>query len=392
MAEERVRLTRPTSSGENILHPETEVAQITDFEEGVQQVASGLSITSVPMVDDYSYRPELFKVVTSGTYAYKGIIIPAGLRVMVNGRYYEAVNDTEVDIPSTITAANRKGKDLYIYAVENPDTSSTTPVFVISMDSTYPSGYTADTSRKIGGFHCLCADVGTKAYTGSSHPLYNRVAGDILPASRWDLVHRPNSSPEGMVYDEASNIWVDIYLSSLSGSGASGKLLSVYNAATTDGGSTSKFHWYKYVEYFARTKKRLPWQSEFMQFSLGSNQGTNIKGSADVTNTGGHEDTNSKRMISNIGVEDCCGFLDQWGLDRGGSSTTGTSWANAADANDDNGASGYGQHYAAPNCILLGGDWTNGACCGSRFSRWDRGPLYLHSVVGARGVSSPLNP
>ena len=41
----------------------------------------------------------------------------------------------------------------------------------------------------------------------------------------------------------------------------------------------------------------------------------NIAGSNDPGTTGGHKDTAGRRMISNYGVEDCCGVLWQWTKD-----------------------------------------------------------------------------
>ena len=378
---EKVQLVRNESGTEYVQHPETEIAQVEGFEEGVQNALNNMNSAqeTIVLTDDYSYRPSLFTVGSDKV----SVIMPKGLRVVVNGRFYQVTTDTTVPIPSTISAANRAGKDLYIYACENSDINSTTPVFVISMDSTYPSGYGTDTSRKIGGFHCLCSSVGTVA----DHPLSGYVTGNILPASRWDLIHRPQANPEGMVYDENLGIWVDIYLSSVSGT----TLQSLFGGVTADGGSTVKFHFYKFVQWLARTKKRLPYQHEFMHFALGSPEGVSIKNSADPNTTGAHTSTNDKRIISNIGCEDCCGVPNQWGLNRGGGgtgsgTTSGDSWKNAYDANDDG---AYGQHYAAPNCILLGGIWEDGARCGSRFSNWRHGPLDLDSKIGARGVSEP---
>jgi len=51
---------------------------------------------------------------------------------------------------------------------------------------------------------------------------------------------------------------------------------------------------------------------EFQAIAAGSNEETNIAGSADPVTTGGHLDTAGRRMISNIGCEDCCGVLWQW--------------------------------------------------------------------------------
>ena len=281
-------------------------------------------------------------------------------------------------------AANRKGKDFYIYSCI--PANGTEPILVLSANSTVPLRYTADTSRKIGGFHTLCADVGT--ITG--HTLSGYVAGNILPASVWDLKHRPVCSPEGMVYVDGLDIWIDIYLASYTGSYSNSpenlKLVSKYGANTADGASAEKFHWYKFSQIFSRQKKRMLHHSEFIAASIGSNQSTNIYGSADVNTTGGHIDTASRRMISNFGLEDCCGFLWQWGQDDGGTNTGG-SYANAYDANDKYVG---GQSYADSSRVLLGGFWSHAANCGSRCSVWINGPLALVSNCGSRGASEPL--
>ena len=108
-------------------------------------------------------------------------------------------------------AENRKERLLYYSCIP---ANGTEPIIVLSANSTVPLRYTADTSRKIGGFHTLCADVGTI----TEHTLRGYVAGDILPASVWDLKHRPVCSPEGMVYVDGLDIWIDIYLASYTGS------------------------------------------------------------------------------------------------------------------------------------------------------------------------------
>lgn len=175
---------------------------------------------------------------------------------------------------------------------------------------------------------------------------------------------------------------MDIYLASVSG----GKLVSAYNATCADGASSPAFHWYKFSQWLGQIGKRLLTQTEFVAASLGSNQGTNIAGSADPGTTGGKSDTAGRRMISNVGCEDCCGNLWQWGEEAGGGASS-AAWVNAYDGNDSGVA---GQHYQAPNRALLGGTWNAGACCGSRGSRWNYGPLALDSSCGARGVAEPL--
>ncbi|WP_428568701.1 MAG: hypothetical protein ACP59X_09885 [Solidesulfovibrio sp. DCME] len=149
----------------------------------------------------------------------------------------------------------RAGKDFYLYAIESASGAS----ILVSPRSTYPTGYTEATSRKIGGFHCLCTDVGVI----SGHPLSGYVAGDILPASVWDLKHRPVCAPEGMVYVAGINRWVDIYLASVSG----GKLVSVNGGAIADGASATAFHWYKFSQWLGAIGKRMPTQHDFVAAS-----------------------------------------------------------------------------------------------------------------------------
>lgn len=287
------------------------------------------------------------------------------------------------DNSTYITASNRKGKDFYIYACV---TSNDTLRYILSANSTVPTGYTADTSRKIGGFHCLCADVGSI----SGHKLSGYVAGDILPYSVWDLKHRPKSEPEGMVYVPGIDLWVDIYLASWTGTTAAGtlKAVSKYGATTGDGTSTEKFHCWKWEQTMGEQKKRLLYQREFMVASVGSNQGTNVKGSADVNTTGGFSDTAGRRMISNYGIEDMCGNLWQWGADVGSATTGSSSYGNGYDANDRSDIKG--QTYGGVYRPLLGGGWNDGAVCGSRGSLWNGGSLYWYARGGGRGASEPL--
>jgi hypothetical protein len=295
----------------------------------------------------------------------------------------------------TSFATSRAGKDFYIYACANEETPLV-PDLVLSINSTVPEGYTAANSRKVGGFHCLCADVGTI----TDHPLSGYVAGDILPCSIWDLKHRPIGEPEGYAYDEGTDMWFSIYGLTWSGTWGSATstqpgraeddtlaLESKYGAEWADGASSEKFHCWKFEQILARQKQRLPYQREFMSASLGSNQSTNIYGSADPVTTGGHKDTNNRRMISNIGLEDMCGDHWQWGADVGSASTSG-SYGNAYDANDKYEA---GQVYGTVYRPLLGGAWTAAAHCGSRASDWADGALSLAAGYGARGASEPLH-
>ena len=285
-------------------------------------------------------------------------------------------------VPST-----RAGKDFYIYACAQLDR---TFKYLLSANSTVPTGYTADNSRKIGGFHCLCVSVGTI----SGHTLTGYVAGDIIPNSMWDIQHRPASEPEGMVYVSGLDLWVDIYLVSLS----DGKLKSVYGGVIADGASVTRFHGYRFDEYFGLIKKKALWQCEFVVASQGSNQLTNIAGGADPNTTGGHVDTASRRMVSNYGLEDCCGALHQWCRDSaeftpGGTLTSPNLYLSDYDYKDivydSTIETSQGQTYGIPRRVIVGGIWAHGVYCGSCCSNWASVPSLLISDIGCRGASEP---
>lgn len=317
------------------------------------------------------------------------ITIPAGMQVAINGALYVTTAATTLALGDFVTAANRKGKDVYVYACV--PSSGTAPTFVLSLNSTVPTGYTAATSRKIGGFHCLCVDVGTI----SGHTLSGYVAGDILPLSVWDLLFRAESENSGMVF--VNGTWYDIYLPSY----ASSKVQSVYGGSILDGNSNPKMHGERFAEYAGLVSKRLIDRDEFLVIAKGSNEGTNISGNSDPNTTGGHKDTNNRRMISNYGLEDCCGALWQWTRDTWGafnvlstsnpavysnqgginamaqtSEAEGNHYLNGynwqtdgrgtSNIDIDGSASLYGNAYGALVRALVGGFWSDGSICGSR--------------------------
>jgi hypothetical protein len=314
--------------------------------------------------------------------------------IALNGNAFYSIEDSVLDLtaaaswdatsPTDYTvAANRAGKDFYLYACV--PSSGTVPDLVLSANASSPTGYTTSTSVKIGGFHCLCVAVGTI----SGHALSGWAAGDILPQSIWDLEHRSSGMQEGTVYDPQTRLWVDIYLASWSGT----EMQSVDGGTIADGASNPDFHWYNFVELFGAQNKRLPRFDEFMRFSRGANQETNIAGSADPGTTGGHSDTAGRRMISDIGAEDTCGVLWQWGLGEGDDGAA-LSW-DAADTTldgttyDGDESVARGQSYGNPNRPLFGGSWYHGSLCGSRCAFWNNSPLFLNSNLGARGVAEP---
>ena len=267
------------------------------------------------------------------------ILIGDHWHVMTSAVTVSSVDDLD-------TGSLAVGKDYYIYAC----TDGTTLSFKVSLNSTNPLGFDANHSRKIGGFHTLCAAVGTI----SGHTLTGYAQKDILPASIWDLKHRAKcGNNAGMVYDPKSLVWVDIYLAS--GTGVS--TASVNGATTTD-----TRNWLDFVDDGGAVGKRLLTDPEFMMIAAGSNQGTSIAGAADPVTTGGHVDTAGRRMISSIGCEDCCGTLWQW-IDY------------PSDA----------------NMLIAGGTWSSAASSGTRYryAGYARTEASYNNI-GARFVSEPL--
>jgi len=287
----------------------------------------------------------------------------------IDVRYYKVDADVDVDVTtlldtgSTLTA----GKDYYVYLVP----SGSTVALKVSLNSTYPTGYAANNTRKIGGFHTECVNVGTI----SGHTLSTWLAGDILPASVWCLLHRPVASPEGMVYIDMLDCWVDIYLQS----GQDLTTASAFGATVKD-----TRPWSDHCEDLFKVGKTLLSDSEFAIAMEGSNQKTAIFGSASPTpkTSGGHLDTASRRMVSNYGIEEGCGFLYQW-LDHP-SANGGTGYTN-----HDAIAGAKGQLYGASYAMLAGGDWDRGASCGSRFRNANSGRATAYASVGGRGRSWP---
>ena len=317
-----------------------------------------------------------------------------GYGYVLTGNTYDLTDSSIWDDSTYTTAANRAGKDFYIYLCQPSPNNTTTPVLVLSHNSTVPTGYTADNSRKIGGFHCLCLSVGTI----SGHTLSGYETGDILPLSVWDLKHRPVSAPEGMVYVDGVGKWLDIYLASWDGS----KLVSGYGLTIADGTSTKPFHGELFAETLGKVGKRLLKRDEFIVVAKGSNELTNIYGSADPNTTGGHKDTNNRRMISNYGLEDCCGVLWQWAVDchefyPGATWNPTTNQYLAGYSLQESSVYHLGtdsQKYGSCNGllrrVLLGGAWGSSSRCGSRCA--DCGNFSAcggDAGIGARGASEP---
>lgn len=297
---------------------------------------------------------------------------------------FTTTTDTEMDLNTaanwdTVTptdytvAATRAGKDFYVYACIQ---AGNIPKILLSANSTYPTGYTANNSRKIGGFHCMPyvtaptwrADTATAVgyvvqptTPGATKLLYRCTAraGDYKTHAATEPTW-PTAPGETVVDDQVTwtcdanvcenlavshpyygysmgdilfnSIWdlMDrpkcpspegmIKLSLTPSDGISSVWVDIYLAngtgttITSVHGATIKRNvtWWEFLDYARLQGKRLLSDSEFQKAAYGSNERTCTAGAADPTIAVLPLDSTGKAMISDIGLIGACGLLWQW--------------------------------------------------------------------------------
>ncbi len=322
------------------------------------------------------------------------LVIPE-MRLSINGIGYYNPGEVELDLSDESAwdsiatdyriAANRAGKDFRLYACK--PARGRVPDLLVSVGATAPSGYTVSTSRKIGMFHCGCADVGTI----SGHTLSGYLAGDILPRSIQDLLHRPYGRfLPGFVWGGPTDfdslnyapLWASIY--PLSGTGAS--IASVFGAA-----ATVSRNFYDFADDLKNIGARMMTDWEFAQLHTGSPEETNIFGSANPTTVGGHVDTASRRIVSNIGLEDMSGVWWTWLQDRQ-SYIAGADYAASIAFTYENISGARGSHYGqgtypTQTAVFAGGAWDSATICGSRARSAGSRRSAAYSYIGCRAVA-----
>ncbi|MDD2317686.1 MAG: hypothetical protein PHD57_10095 [Desulfobacterales bacterium] len=352
--------------------------------------------------DGYYNRNRMWKNKGSDTAANRRTLVsPSHMLVNIGGagaHAYELEAALEMDLdeswvwdtqtPDDYTvAANRAGKDFYVYACIPG--SGFSPILILSAATTYPYGYTAADSRKIGGFHCECADVGII----SGHTLTGYLAGDIIPRSIQDLHHRPYGrflpgfawgGPTDFDSLNYAPLWASIY--HLSGTGAN--IASVFGAA-----ATVSRDFYNFADDLKNIGARMMTDWEFAQLHSGSPEETNIFGSANPTTVGGHVDTASRRIVSNIGLEDMSGVWWIW-LQNQQSYIAGADYDAAIAFGYENISGTRGSHYGqgtyqAQAAVLAGGAWNDAAYCGSRARHALTRRSAAPSNIGCRAVAEP---
>ena len=318
-----------------------------------------------------------------------GIILAVGNSVFIT----EGATLTAADLDSG--AAFAVGVDYNVYVCDPTNGSETVDQdeeYIISASDTYPAGYTASNSRKIGGFHYGVVrkttntgipvnSGGTEMGTGWESNVYN----GIIPNSVWTLLHRPKCSPAGMVY-LGNDLWGDIYLSSDDGDDG---LRSVYDQNPITG--TEGLNWYIANERARRVGKRLPTYAEFCQAAYGSPQGQDANNTyawSATGNTGRNKTGKVTYAVSAMNIKDLVGNVGKW-ADEFCLDPTATTWA----WQDVLGA-GHGQAYIPSNTALralfCGGYWSYGVRAGGRCVAANIYPWAVGSSFGVWCVCDSL--
>ena len=306
-----------------------------------------------------------------------------------------------------IGAAFAVGSDYYVYICDSRQDAQDEQ-YIISLNSTYPSGWNASNSRKIGGFHYgRCRKINDNMQpVNSSGAIFgtgweSAVSNGILPRSVWTLGHRPKCSPEGMVY-LGGGTWVDIYLNS--DDGAQG-LKSEYNCAPMTG--TEGMNWYTFTERLMKSGKRMPDYSEFCAYAFGSPQGldgANTNAWTATTNTGRGTTGSVVNAVSAVGCVDAVGRVWEWlnDLITRAEHATNTEfhptvawgWDKKSPLRDNATKYDVGniyQYYAYSLAALLaGGDWGNGVHAGARAVSCHDYPWYVSAFFGVRGACDSM--
>lgn len=306
-----------------------------------------------------------------------------------------------------IGAAFAVGSDYYVYICDSRQDAQDEQ-YIISLNSTYPSGWNASNSRKIGGFHYgRCRKINDNLQpVNSSGAVFgtgweSAVSNGIVPRSVWTLGHRPKCSPEGMVY-LGGGTWVDIYLNS--DDGAQG-LKSEYNCAPMTG--TEGMNWYTFTERLMKSGKRMPDYSEFCAYAFGSPQGldgANTNAWTATTNTGRGTTGSVVNAVSAVGCVDAVGRVWEWlndlitraehATNADYHPTAAWGWDKKSPLRDNATKYDVGniyQYYAYSLAALFaGGGWYNGVSAGARAVACNACPWHVGTYVGVRGACDSM--
>jgi formylglycine-generating enzyme required for sulfatase activity len=382
------------------------------------------SVNTIPENGSYKARGDSFlKKKNPFSYAQNRIILAdgCGFDIFDGNGWRQISNRGDIDVdPATLLdqgASLVPGTDYFLYLCKLSEDPDTGMELVLSANATYPLGFNANTSRKIGGFHyghIRCVDESwtpvdsTGAKYGSGGMIWqNNVVTGIVPNSVWDLKNRPQTLLGGLV--KIGHIWMSIYQASAKAtitfmggtaglSVSDGELQSKYGQYPVTG--TDGLCQYNFVELAARAGMRLPAYQEWLTAAIGNPQGED---SAD--NYGWTKTTNTGRARTGCSVDPSTGVFNDGGIKPFAISAyncvdmIGNVWEWLADysARQDTSLSwgwyevlgaGMGQAYL-PNSIgisafIVGGGWIYGVHCGPRSVYLSNYPWYRNTSIGSR--------
>lgn len=281
------------------------------------------------------------------------------------------------------------GDDIYIHACQQ---AGGVAKWVASKNSTYPTGYTASTSRKMGGYH-----VGRYRGVANRYITAYAPVTQIIPNSCWDLQHRPTCDPTGMVEVIPGSLWVDIYLNSEgSGTWPENVPVSAYGATIIRDTiySRSDLH-----QLLRNAGKRLPTVEEFLVYAEGAPAGlddSNDQAWAATTNTGPTTAGGVAKAVSMHNVVDAVGNVWDWldgHYDMGDydGSVMPYAWDHAVVAVGKDSATPRGAvNHVRWRSFLGGGSWFDGVRAGARCLNTNAVPWHAYGSVGLRGVCDAL--
>ncbi len=306
------------------------------------------------------------------------------------------------------------GTDYYIYLCF----SGINPELCVSKNATYPNGFSALTSRKIGFFHYgavrkvsddgkwIPIDSNGNKFGSQGTIWEQNVTKGVIPNSVGDLKNHPRTYMPGMA--KVGNSWVCIYPMSVKETVtfmddtnglhvANGALKSAYGALPVTG--TEGLNQYNFNELAWMQEMRLTHYAEWLAAAFGSPQGLD-----NSDNYGWTKKTNTARTFTGCSVDtasgqysingvkpfavsahnicDCTGNVWEWQDDYCiRQDTTSWQWYDVLGAK-------MGQAYL-PNDIglaafLCGGRWHDGVWCGPRTVNLFHWPWHVNISIGAR--------
>ncbi|WP_018169077.1 hypothetical protein [Thioalkalivibrio sp. ALMg9] len=300
---------------------------------------------------------------------------------------HEALDwDPTANEDGTLGGSLSLGDDVYLYAVADPSGVAT---LVASKNITVPDGHTAETTRRIGGFH-----------VGRHRPLAERYSTTfnpptvIVPNSVWDHHHRPTCDPTGMVEVIPDQLWADIYLSSEDGGLWPSTIPLSRHGATPLSGSEGYSRYLDLPYLAANAGKRLPTLAEFFRYADGAPQGgenDNDTAWSSSSNSGRTATGTVAKAVSCLGVVDAAGNLWEPTLDHndvGSMSSVDYEWDRLILENGRDSTENRGEMYHRRwRFWMAGGRFDNGARCGSRCADSHNGPGAVPSLTGLRCVA-----